>query len=56
MSILCGAAIVVILSVGSLVGTHQDHAVAVSHHDATPLTSDGLVHPRGPSPSNRIRI
>jgi len=35
---------VVILSVSSLVGSHQDHAVAVSHHDATPFTSEGLVH------------
>lgn len=43
-STLCGAAIVVILSLSSLVGTHEDHAVAVSRHDATPFTSEGLVH------------
>jgi hypothetical protein len=41
---LCGAAIVVILSLSSLVGTHDDHAVVVSRHDATPLTSEELVH------------
>jgi hypothetical protein len=45
---------VVILSVSSLVGTHQDHAVAVSLHDATPLTSGGSVHHlRGRSPPHR---
>ncbi len=43
-ALLCGAAIVVILSVSSLVGSHEDHAVAVSHHDATPFTSEGFVH------------
>jgi hypothetical protein len=43
-STLCGAALVVIPSVSSLVGTHQDHAVAVSRHDTTPLTSEELVH------------
>src|SRR5690606_23572439 len=43
-SILCGAAIAVILSVSSLVGTHQDHAVAVLRHDATPFSSESLVH------------
>jgi hypothetical protein len=37
-------AIVVILSVSSCVGSREDHAVAVSDHDATPFTSEGLVH------------
>jgi len=48
---------VVILSVSSLVGSHQDHAVAVSHHDATPFTSEGLVHHlRGRDPHVPIAI
>jgi hypothetical protein len=49
-SIPCGAAIAVILSVNSLAGTHQDHAVAVLHHDATPPTSgDSRTTSRGRS-------
>jgi hypothetical protein len=43
-STLCGAAIVVILSRVPWSVLHENHAVAVSHHDATPLTSEKLVH------------
>ena len=43
-STLCGAAIVVILSRVPWSVLKKDHAVAVSHHDATPLTSEKLVH------------
>jgi hypothetical protein len=42
----------VILSSSSLVGSQKDHAVAVSHHDATPLTSGKLIHHlRGRNPA-----
>jgi hypothetical protein len=35
---------VLILSMSSLVGTREDHAMVVARHDATPFTSEGLVH------------
>jgi hypothetical protein len=43
-STLCGAAIAGDPLSSSLVGTQKDHAVAVSHHDTTPLTNEKLVH------------